>query len=117
MASSSYVIQFHAQHLELPESLNVLARRDLNALNYLCLMHNVLQDHVTRTEKNYHQVLSEATSYERNMAEAVRQLQKLRHHVQECFRLALEAIAADDPPFSGEVIYVPKSLRKSDKFF
>lgn len=51
-------------------------------------MHNILQNQLVDTEKKRQQVVEEALSYEQGVAEAIRQIHSLRHHVAECLKVA-----------------------------
>lgn len=53
-------------------------------------------------------------SSERDLIKTVALLHKLRYHIMECFKYALEEIETN-PAFSGEVMYVPKCLCEAGK--
>lgn len=81
--------QVALQTLQIPVPFRSMLRpTHLHQLDHLCAMHNILQNQLVDTEKKRQQVVEEALSYEQGVAEAIRQIHSLRHHVAECLKVA-----------------------------
>ena len=72
----------------------------------------MFQDRISRSQADYHRILSDAAACEHEIAVALTELQRLRNCVLECFGAASKAIDARGPNVSGTPIYMPKSLCK-----
>jgi len=78
----------------------------LHQLDHLCAMHNVLQDQLVVTERKHQQMVEEAFSYEEGVAEAIRQIHSLRHHVAECLKIASGNKPSQLQPLQPELVLI-----------
>jgi len=116
--SQAHIFKALGSPLELPGCIDKLHKSDQRMLNHLCDMYNILRAQTIYAKKYYHEMASEATKYEQDVAKATQLLVDLRYDVEESFKCAQQGISAKQT--CSSVLYVPKEYREygnSDDLF
>jgi len=83
------------QDLHIPRSLDAVDEADRVTLAYACEVHNVLQAELVLAERHYRKMLFATKAQQLRVETAREQLDTVKNQVNCGFRIALEAVAAD----------------------